>query len=111
MEGRAAKHGRPRAGLGTPGSRSSRPVPPEAPPGSSRRGECAGPWAARRLGNTLPDLRQAWLAHRYLLQKMAEEGFTVDGYLHEKQMSKLEALSIDDMKPKRKRKAKPKAKA
>lgn len=67
--------------------------------------------AARRLGNTLPDLRQAWLAHRYLLQKMAEEGFTVDGYLHEKQMSKLEALSIDDMKPKRKRKAKPKAKA
>ncbi len=62
--------------------------------------------ASRRLGNALPDLRQTWLARRYLLRKMAELGFTVDHYLHEKQMSMLDALSEDDLKQKRKRKSK-----
>ena len=62
--------------------------------------------ASRRLSNALPDLKQAWLARRYLLLKMAEKGFTVDNYLHEKQMSMLDALGEDDVKPKRKRKSK-----
>ena len=77
--------------------------------------------ASRRLNNTLPDLKQTWLARRYLLLKMAEKGYTVDNYLHEKQMSMLDALSerlrvgdgtsgMDDVKPKRQRKPKaPKA--
>ncbi len=62
--------------------------------------------ASRRLNNTLPDLRQTWLARRYLLVKMAEKGYTVDGYLHEKQMSTLDALGEEDVKPKRQRKSK-----
>jgi hypothetical protein len=60
--------------------------------------------ASRRLNNVLPDLKQAWLARRYLLLKMAEKGYTVDNYLHEKQMSMLDALSEGDVKPKRQRK-------
>jgi hypothetical protein len=62
--------------------------------------------ASRRLNNALPDLKQTWLAHRYLLVKIAEKGYTVDNYLHEKQMSMLDALSEDDVKTKRQRKAK-----
>ena len=58
--------------------------------------------ASRRLNNALPELKQAWLARRYLLIKMAEKGYTVDNYLHEKQMSMLDALGEDDVKPKRK---------
>ncbi len=66
--------------------------------------------ASRRLNNTLPDLKQAWLARRYLLVKIAEKGYTVDNYLHEKQMSMLDALSESDVKSKRQRKPKaPKA--
>ena len=64
--------------------------------------------ASRRLNNALPDLKQAWLARRYLLVKMAEKGYTVDNYLHEKQMSMLDALGEDDVKSKRKRKTKKK---
>ena len=64
--------------------------------------------ASRRLNNALPDLWAAWLARRYLLVKMAEKGYTVDNYLHEKQMSMLDALGEDDVKPKRKRKTKKK---
>jgi len=59
--------------------------------------------AARRLNNTLPDLKQAWLSRRYLLVKITESGYTVDNYLHEKQMSMLDALGEDDIKPKRKK--------
>lgn len=62
--------------------------------------------AARRLDNALPDLRQACLSRRYLLGKMAEMGFSVDNYLHEKQMSMLDALGKDDVKSKRQRKPK-----
>ena len=76
---------------------------------------------SRRLSNALPDLKQTWLARRYLLVKMAEKGYTVDNYLHEKQMSMLDALGerlrvgdgtsgMDDVKSKRQRKPKaPKA--
>jgi hypothetical protein len=66
--------------------------------------------ASRRLNNALPELKQAWLARRYLLVKMAEKGYTVDNYLHEKQMSMLDALGEDDVKPKRKRKPRNKKK-
>jgi hypothetical protein len=59
--------------------------------------------AARRLGNALPDLRQTWMARRYLLTKIAEKGYTVDTYLHEKQMSMLDALDEGAVKPKVKR--------
>ena len=65
--------------------------------------------AARRLSNALPDLRQTWLARRYLLQKVADGGFTVDRYLHEKQMSALDVFDVDGVqKPKRQRKPKSK---
>ena len=64
--------------------------------------------ATRRLGNALPDERQAWLSRRFLLTKIAEQGFTVGNYLKEKQMSMLDAIDEDDLKPKRERKPKPK---
>ena len=64
--------------------------------------------ASRRLNNALPDLKQTWLARRYLLLKIAEKGYTVDNYLHEKQMSMLDALGEGDVKPKRVRKTKKK---
>ena len=64
--------------------------------------------ASRRLSNALPDLKQTWLARRYLLLKIAEKGYTVDNYLHEKQMSMLDALGEGDVKPKRVRKTKKK---
>ena len=62
--------------------------------------------AMRRLDNTLPELRQAWLARRYLLQKIAELGFSIDTYLHEKQMSMLDAFPEEQAKAKRPRKTK-----
>ncbi|MCR5198102.1 MAG: helix-turn-helix domain-containing protein [Prevotella sp.] len=52
--------------------------------------------AARRLGNALPDERQAWLSRRYLLTKISELGFTVTTYLKQKQLSMLDALDADD---------------
>ena len=51
--------------------------------------------AARRLANLLPDERQTCLSRRYLLTKMAEQGYTVSTYLREKQMSMLDALDAD----------------
>ena len=63
--------------------------------------------ASRRLGNTLPDLRQTCLARQYLLRKIAEQGFDTDTYLHEKQMSMLDAFPEDSSrKPRRQRKPK-----
>ena len=64
--------------------------------------------AARRLGNALPDERQTWLARRFLLTKIAEQGFSVDNYLREKQMSMLDAIDESSLKPKRERKPKQK---
>ena len=75
----------------------------------SEKVETANKQASRRLNNALPDLRQAWLTRRYLLTKIAEIGFTVDNYLHEKQMSALDGFSDDTAKkPKRTRKTKKK---
>ena len=62
--------------------------------------------ATRRLNNTLPDERQTWLAHRYLLTKIAEHGYTVSIYLKEKQHSMLDALEESEIKSKRPRKTK-----
>ena len=71
----------------------------------SQKVETNNKQAARRLGNTLPDLRQTCLARLYLLTKIAEEGFSVDTYLHEKQMSMLDAFPTDSSrKPRRKTK-------
>ena len=64
--------------------------------------------ASHRLSNALPDLRQAWLSRCYLLQRMAEEGFSIETYLHEKQMSMLDAFP-DDVRQRTKRERKPKA--
>ena len=63
--------------------------------------------ASRRLGNTLPDLRQTCLARQYLLREIAEQGFDVGTYLHEKQMSMLDAFPEESSK-KSKRQRKPK---
>ena len=62
--------------------------------------------AMNRLQNVLPELRQTWLARRYLLMKIEEEGFTITGYLHHKQMSMLDALDESMLKKKRERKPK-----
>ena len=64
--------------------------------------------AARRLGNALPDERQTWLARRYLLTKISENGFNVTTYLKEKQISMLDAIDESSLKPKRQRAKKPK---
>ena len=64
--------------------------------------------AARRLGNALPDERQTWLARRYLLTKISENGFNVATYLKEKQTSMLDAIDEGSLKPKRQRAKKPK---
>ena len=71
----------------------------------SQKVETNNKQAARRLGNVLPDLRQTCLARQYLLTKIAEKGFSVDTYLHEKQMSMLDAFPTDTpKKPRRKTK-------
>ena len=55
--------------------------------------------AKKRLANALPELQQTWLARRYLLTRIAEQGFTISIYLKEKQMSALDAL--EENTPKR----------
>ena len=70
----------------------------------SAKVEMGNKQAARRLEGALLDLRQMWFSRRYLLMKIAEKGYQVNTYLHEKQMSMLDALSEDDLKPKKQRK-------
>lgn len=66
--------------------------------------------AKKLLAKRIPELRQTWMAHRYLLRKIAEKGFNVSVYLKEKQASTLDALDENMLKPKRERKVKtPKA--
>ena len=60
--------------------------------------------ATQRLGNVLPDVRQAWLSRRYLLTKISDEGFSISIYLREKQMSMLDALDEKALKKQRDRK-------
>ena len=58
--------------------------------------------AASRLANALADERQTWLSRRYLLSKIAEQGYTVTIYLKEKQMSMLDAMEGGTKKKKKK---------
>ena len=55
--------------------------------------------AQSRLADALPELRQQWYVHVTLLKLMAEETFTVEGYLKHRQMAMLEAA--DDSKLRR----------
>ena len=73
----------------------------EKPLELSAKVETKNKQAIRRLGNTLPDLRQTWMGCRFLLTKIAERGFSVDIYLKEKQMSMLDAIDEQTIKPKR----------
>ena len=57
--------------------------------------------AKKRLDNTLPELRQAWIAHRYQLDHIAEKGFTISHYLKVRQQSMLDALNEKDEKKKK----------
>jgi hypothetical protein len=57
--------------------------------------------AQHRLATALPDERQTWLSQRYLLTRVAEQGFTVKRYLREKQMSMLDALESGSTKAKK----------
>ena len=55
--------------------------------------------ALSRLSDILPTLRQQWYVHTTLLRQMADEGFSVEGYLKHRQMAMLEAA--DDQKLRR----------
>ena len=55
--------------------------------------------ATARLADLLPDLSQTYYARQLLFTKIAEQGFTIDTYLHEKQMAMLDAM--DDGKLRR----------
>ena len=48
--------------------------------------------AKTRFGEALPDTRQAVLSRRYLLARIAQEGFSISSYLHEKHDSLLDAV-------------------
>ena len=60
--------------------------------------------AKRRLDRALSEEKETWVSRRYLLVKIAEQGFSVTHYLREKQMSMLDAIDESDIKPKRARK-------
>jgi hypothetical protein len=62
--------------------------------------------ATQRLGNLLPEVRQTWLARRYLLSKISDQGFSSSIYLKEKQMSMLDALDEDKLKRRQRKAAK-----
>jgi hypothetical protein len=69
--------------------------------------------AMSRFGDSLAETKQAVLSRRYLLARIAEQGFSIGTYLHEKQYSMLDALDEDSIKkPKKgpKPKKAPKAK-
>lgn len=60
----------------------------------------------KRYSEVLPELRQAVLSRRYLLAAIADHGFTISVYLHEKQYSLLEAIDEDNIRKPRERKSK-----
>ena len=64
--------------------------------------------AKRRLDRALSEEKETWVSRRYLLVKIAEQGFSVTHYLREKQMSMLDAIDESDIKPKRARKSRAK---
>ena len=52
----------------------------------------------QRLQTIVPELHQAWLSRRYLLNHMAEEGFSIPNYLRQKQLANLDALDESQVK-------------
>jgi hypothetical protein len=71
--------------------------------------------AMSRYGDSLAETKQAVLSRRYLLARIAEQGFSIGNYLHEKQYSMLDALDEDSIKkpkkkPRPKKASKPKKK-
>lgn len=52
--------------------------------------------AMRRMGDTLVELTQTYLAHRFLLQRISDEGFTAAGYLKHKQQALISAMDMQD---------------
>ena len=54
--------------------------------------------AMSRYGDSLTETRQAVLSRRYLLARIAEEGFSITTYLREKQYSMLDAIDEDQVK-------------
>ena len=63
-----------------------------------------------RYGDSLTETRQAVLSRRYLLARIAEEGFSITTYLREKQYSMLDAIDEDQVKKRARAKKEPKAK-
>jgi uncharacterized protein YpbB len=59
-----------------------------------------------RFTEALADVRQAVLSRRFLLSKIAEQGFSIPIYLHEKQYSLLDAIDEQQIKKPRKQRAK-----
>ncbi len=66
--------------------------------------------AMSRYGDSLTETRQAVLSRRYLLARIAEEGFSITTYLREKQYSMLDAIDEDQVKKRARAKKEPKAK-
>lgn len=62
--------------------------------------------AMSRFMDSLTETRQAVLSRRYLLARIAEQGFSIATYLHEKQYSMLDAIDEGTIKSKRERKPK-----
>ena len=62
--------------------------------------------AMSRFTESLADVRQAVLSRRFLLSKIADQGFSIPIYLHEKQYSLLDAIDEDKIKKPRKQRAK-----
>jgi uncharacterized protein YpbB len=62
--------------------------------------------AMSRFPEALADVRQAVLSRRFLLSRIAEQGFSIAIYLHEKQFSLLDAIDEQQIKKPRKQRAK-----
>ena len=62
--------------------------------------------AMSRFPEALADVRQAVLSRRFLLSRIAEQGFSIAIYLHEKQFSLLDAIDEQQIKKPRKQRTK-----
>lgn len=62
--------------------------------------------AMNRFTESLADVRQSVLSRRFLLSKIAEQGFSIPIYLHEKQYSLLDAIDEQQIKKSKKQRVK-----
>ena len=67
--------------------------------------QCDNKQAMKQLQSRLPDLRQQWLARRYLLNTIAEKGFDPTTFLKAKQTAMLDAIDEGQLNHKRAKKA------